>query len=154
MPLLSTNKLHELTGKTHRTIKARLENIEPVVDGRSHLYDSREVLPLLYDVDKTEGDYDLETERARLAKEQADGKALENAKKRKEQLDVASMVELVSDEYAFVRSRAISLPGKLSRQLALMDSPTEIEELLLENISEALEEMCVDEPGVMEARVD
>ncbi|WP_422460268.1 MULTISPECIES: hypothetical protein [unclassified Endozoicomonas] len=154
MPLLSTNKLHELTGKTHRTIKARLETIEPVIEGRSHLYESKTVLPLLYDADKTAGDYDLEQERARLAKEQADGKALDNARKRQEQLDVPTMVELVAGEYAFVRANLIAIPGKYSRRLALMDSPTEVQELLMEVVTEALKELTADEPGSIESRCD
>ncbi|MBO9482267.1 hypothetical protein [Salinisphaera sp. G21_0] len=149
MPLLSISKLSELTGRTHRTIKARLGNMEPVIENRSHLYESKIVFPLIYDQHREQREYDLEQERARLAKEQADGKAMDNARQRKEQLDVATMENLVAGEYAFVRNRIKALPVELSARLAQSPSSTEIQEILMAAVTEVLKEVNLNEPDSM-----
>jgi hypothetical protein len=73
---LSISQLHELTGRTPRTVRKRLNGLKPIAkDGRTVWYAPREALPLLVGI----GGLDLTAERARLAKEQADGQELKNA---------------------------------------------------------------------------
>lgn len=47
----SVNQLAEMTGKDRRTVKKRLEGLEPVgKQGRAVLYEVKEALPLIYQV--------------------------------------------------------------------------------------------------------
>jgi phage terminase Nu1 subunit (DNA packaging protein) len=76
---LSITQLADLTGRDADTIRKRLDGIEPAkVDGRTRWYRTREALPRIYEA------LDLSAERARLAREQADAKAMENAVSRGE----------------------------------------------------------------------
>ena len=73
---LSITQLRELTGRHATTIRKRLKGLKPLAkDGRTIWYAPREALPLLFGI----GGLDLTAERARLAKEQADGQELKNA---------------------------------------------------------------------------
>lgn len=50
MSLESINRFVELTGRTSRTIKNRLKTLTPVKKGNACLYESREALPLIFDL--------------------------------------------------------------------------------------------------------
>jgi len=50
MSLESVTRLAELTGRDRTTIKDRLRDIEPVPKGKALLYESKNVLPLIYDL--------------------------------------------------------------------------------------------------------
>ena len=72
MAELSLNQISDLTGKTYRTVKGRLDNggLSPVgKKGRSILYDSKKALACVYGKVKSD-EIDLQTERALLAAEQ------------------------------------------------------------------------------------
>lgn len=59
----------------------------------------------------------LTTERARLAKEQADAQALKNAEKRGELVSAASVLSTWSDTLRGLRARLLALPARLRADL-------------------------------------
>lgn len=134
----SVSRISELTGFAPRTIKRRLSGVTPVVDGRSHTYETKEVLRLLYtDSDQTE--YDLNQERARLSFHQANNESMKEKERRGELIPVQLVVELGAGMLSVVRSKLLGAHNKIkSRYVDL--SQEVVDEI--ENIHrEALEEM-------------
>lgn len=72
---------------------------------------------------KSEGSGDLVAERTRLAKEQADRIALQNAIARREHAPIGVIVELVSGIAAQVAVIFDALPGKIRREVPDLPSP-------------------------------
>lgn len=140
MAKLSINKLAEITGFTNRTVKRRLADLVPIIEGRSHLYDSRAALPLLYQVEREETtSFDLTAERARLAHHQA------NIERMKEDQLAGSLVpEQVIREYgagmvAAFRAKILSLHNKIRNRFPGIDK--EIIHEIQALHSEALDEL-------------
>jgi hypothetical protein len=90
--LLSINQLFELTGRDRKTIKQKLEGLS-FANGEkgAHLYNSREVLPLIYAADN------LEAARAAQARSQASLNAYREEVLRKTRIPI-HIVEEVMDE--------------------------------------------------------
>lgn len=153
MSLESLNRLSELTGFTHRTIKGRIADLlVPIIEGRSHLYESRDVFPLLYSgADGVE--YDLVSERARLAHHQANNEAI------KEQVAMGQLIpaELVVKNgaamVAAARAKILGAHNKIKNRFSDIP-PAAIDEL--EGILiEALDELGNDGiPPELEAVID
>jgi hypothetical protein len=90
--LLSVNQLFELTGRDRKTIKQKLEGLSFANGSKSaHLYNSREVLPLIYAADN------LEAARAAQARSQASLNAYREEVLRKTRIPI-EIVEEVMDE--------------------------------------------------------
>jgi hypothetical protein len=90
--LLSINQLFELTGRDRKTIKQKLEGVSFRNGEKSaHLYNSREVLPLIYAADN------LEAARAAQARSQASLNAYREEVLRRERIPIGD-VEAVLDE--------------------------------------------------------
>jgi hypothetical protein len=90
--LLSINQLFELTGRDRKTIKQKLEGVSFSNGEKSaHLYNSREVLPLIYAADN------LEAARAAQARSQASLNAYREEVLRKTRIPI-EIVEEVMDE--------------------------------------------------------
>jgi phage terminase Nu1 subunit (DNA packaging protein) len=87
-----------------------------------------------------DSDIDLSSERALLARQQTESVALRNAIARGEYASIEEIALQVETEYSIVRERLLTIPGKLSDGLA-MRSREEIEAGLLEELSEALNEL-------------
>lgn len=85
---ISINKLSEITAKSRRTIKSKIlkAGLKPVATGATGnpVFDSRELLPLLYDTPDVEIEkpVDFATENVRLIKEKADSQSMKNAELR------------------------------------------------------------------------
>ncbi|WP_017926184.1 hypothetical protein [Thioalkalivibrio sp. HL-Eb18] len=106
---LNLRELSELTGKGFRTIRAALENLEPMEDrGRGGIfYDSREALPLIYNgggADDSDGDLVLARERALLAKAQRERIELQTAAESGRLVDKAKAKRLAA-ELAMAQSK-------------------------------------------------
>ena len=84
---------------------------------------------------------DLTAERARLAREQADGQALRNGLTRSELLVRAEVAQAVAAAFGLVRDRLLGLGPRLAGQLARVNSPGECREILEVAITEALTEL-------------
>lgn len=116
-----------------------------------HSRSGREVLFYLPDVIawRTQGFEDkgtgkvlnLNTERARLAKEQADKTTLENQKLRGELVDVDRVAQEWERIATAVKSKLLSLPTKAAPILQGNDSIPDIQDTLDNLIREALEEL-------------
>ncbi|WP_370049324.1 MULTISPECIES: terminase small subunit [Salipiger] len=66
----------------------------------------------------------LSTERARLAKEQADAQALKNAKARAELVEAAEVERAWSDVLRQVRARILAVPSRIRSDLPQLDTVT------------------------------
>ena len=126
---------------TARTVVKRLDGISFEVDGRSHLYESTEVLPILYDHGrKSEESYDLTEERARLSHHQANIAALDEKVKEKTLIPADVVLRRWADVAANVRARLLSIPSQLA--VAVENLPREeVEKKTRELIVNALEEL-------------
>ena len=80
----------------------------------------------------------LTTERARLAKEQADAQALKNAKLRGEQVDAAEVERAWADVLRQVRSRILSVPSRLRQDVTMNAADAQ---LLDRELRDALSEL-------------
>lgn len=85
-------------------------------------------------------DLDLSSERAMLAREQTQSMALRNAIARGEYVSTEEVGRQVEGDYAVVRERLLTIPGKIADALTGCKRE-EIEIALLEEISEALNEL-------------
>lgn len=84
---------------------------------------------------------DLTTERARLAREQADHYALRNATARLELLPRADITRAVAAAFQHVRDRLVSLPARLAGPLARTSDPAEVRARLSDAIHTTLIEL-------------
>jgi phage terminase Nu1 subunit (DNA packaging protein) len=87
-----------------------------------------------------DGDAAVSASRIALMDEQREGHAIKNSLARRELVHVDDVGHEVEREYAVVRERLLTIPGKLAASLVDADRPT-IEAKLLEEISEALDEL-------------
>ena len=139
----SLSELEQLTAVNYRTIRKRLNNVDPIkVDGRSHFYDSTIVLPLIYELDRLKnGDLDLNTEKAKLAAVQRQKIEIEIDEKQ-EKLVPADEVGKYWDKLVNnCRSKLLALPTRLAPQLVGIKDPNVIESNLRDVIYEALTEL-------------
>lgn len=89
MPKISVNEMADLTGKAHRTIKLRLESLDPEKVGPAHLYDSKQALQLIYNGDRPETTTATLTEaRTRESLAKALGAEIDNETKLKTRIPV------------------------------------------------------------------
>lgn len=89
---------------------------------------------------------DLNAERARLAKEQADKTALENAARRGQMVDALVVVNEWTDQIAAARARLLSTPSKLAAQLVGIGDANVIAAAIRTEIYAALTELSEYDP--------
>ena len=147
MKKLSLNGLAELTGLDRRTVKARLIKLAPIITGRSHLYDPREALPLIYCAKGTSGDGDEDqldqaVEQARLTHHKANIAELEEEELRGTLVKVDGVVDLWVTAIANAKTKLLALPSKITHQILAADDHKSALHLLKENIEEALAELA------------
>lgn len=141
--LISLSYAADLTGKAHRTVKRYAEALPIVKEGRSHMVESRDLLPLLFGVQASDGEkLDLSQERARLAKMQADKAAIELQKLRGEVVDIEEATQEIGEAFAHVRAKLLALPSKMTPLVYSLSTHAEIQEALRESIYEALDELA------------
>lgn len=87
-------------------------------------------------------DLDLNEERARKAKEEADKLEMQNALLRGELLQREDVNTAVVGAFARVRARMIGVPSKIAPLVATVDNPAEIEGTIRKAIYEALKELA------------
>lgn len=113
--LFNRGQLAKLMSTTGPTIDRW--SITPVeTRGKATLYDARIVIQYRLNRDKEqEGVLDLSKEKARLAKEQADAKALDNAEKRGELIPRQAVLDQWQTDYSALRSQLLALPTKMAQ---------------------------------------
>lgn len=149
MAEISGNRLAELTGRSWRTVKRRLEaaGIESRRKGAADLYDSAAALEAIYAPDVTEdGELDAVAERARRDAESADRLALQNAETRGDLARVSVMERELSALFADHRSNALALPSKLAPQLVGLNAD-QIRERIEASVYDLLTQLANYQPG-------
>ena len=124
----------------YRTITRRLEGkVKPCRrDRRSIFYRPKEVLPVLYGAPEV---VPLMEERARLAREQADGQALRNLEVRGDLVRADEVVAEWQSVLLALKERLRAIPSKARERLKL----TRVQaKRLLRLIDQALEELAED----------
>ena len=87
------------------------------------------------------GSLDLGEERARLAKEQADAKEMENDILRGDLVYIADVADVAEKQFAKVRSKLLSVPTKAAPEAATCATAKEVQVLLEKHITEALNDL-------------
>lgn len=87
------------------------------------------------------GELDLAEERARLAKEQADAKEMENAIARGDLVHINDVAEQFGKQAAAVRTRLLAIPSKAAPLVISSEKPAEARAIIEDMIEEALNEL-------------
>lgn len=145
---LNTSQLSQVTGRDRRTIKTKLEGVEPSgTEGKSNLYDAHNVIPIILGIETKEEQNtykQIQKETLRLEKAKADKIELEVAKTRGEQVPITDVASIVEKEYSAVRSQLIAIPTKMCLELSTIDDPAIIQDKLQEAINDCLTELSAD----------
>jgi phage terminase Nu1 subunit (DNA packaging protein) len=88
------------------------------------------------------GDLNLTDERARLAKEQADAKEMENAITRGELVYIEDVAKRVEVALSNVKTKLLAVPTKVAPEAAAADDAKEVQALIERHIIEALNELA------------
>jgi hypothetical protein len=148
-------------GLDRRTVAKRIEGIAPsgTVSG-AQVWALVDVSAALSGgVAPADGALDLNEERARKAKEEADRLEMMNAQMRGELLARGDVDAAVAGAFARVRARMIGIPSKVAPVVAIMDNPAEVQGVLREAVYDALRELsetavsdlCGNDGDVVEA---
>jgi len=126
-------------------MRRRLELVKPIEPGKWTLAQVIEAY-VLYEKQHLTGNGEKEAldaayERARKDKELADKTALENQVRRGELLEVSDVKQIWADHIASAKSGMRSLPSKLAPVVAAETDPNVVNEILLDGVDEALEEL-------------
>lgn len=99
------------------------------------------------------GDLVLADERARLAKEQADAKEMENAVERGDLVYIEDVAKQIENQLTKVRTKLLSVPTKVAPEVHACASVREAQGVIEAAITEALHELVgySQEPAVEEA---
>jgi len=104
---------------------------------REYILHIREVAAGRYKV----GDLDLSAERARLAKEQADAKEMENAVGRGDLVYIEDVAKQIENQLTKVRTRLLGVPTKVAPEAHASATVREVQTLIEGAIVEALNEL-------------
>ena len=141
MPWRSTSFIAEELGVTTRTVRKYCAELE-TRDGpkNSILYESQKAYRAILER-RTDDDLDLQQERARLAKEQADKYEIENQLTKGIVVDGEETRENWQEVAAAVRAKLLSLPVKIARVSLAAESLQEIEQAARDEVYQALNEL-------------
>lgn len=87
------------------------------------------------------GDLDLGAERARLAKEQADAKEMENAVERGELVYIEKVAKQFEAQLTKVRTKLLAVPTKVAAEAHAAATVKEVREIVETAVVEALDEL-------------
>lgn len=157
----SAGALAELMGTTERSIVARRQdgrlpkNEAGQIDLEAVIKAGVEALALRQRGGSAD-DLDLNAERARLAKEQADATAMKNEMTRGALLPREDVLVGVQALVAASRARLLSIPAKGAPQLVGIESPSVARDLLTELVNEACAELAAERfaPAHPDRRLD
>lgn len=86
---------------------------------------------------------DLVAERARLAKEQADGLAMKNAITRGQMIPAEAAVRVVGESCSTIRTHFLAMPSNAAPRLFRCKSIAELQEMLMGLVVQALAELSI-----------
>lgn len=142
MSLESVARLTSLTGFSYKTIKSRIERLTPILEGKATLFETKDALPMLYQVDIGPKLFDLEQERARLSHHMANREALKEGVERGELVPAQEVIELGAVTIAAARAKILSIGSKLRGRFPTL--PQEAFDALEQLHHEALTELGSD----------
>ncbi len=143
MSLKSVTEISEITGKDRRTIKKRLEKIQPIIEGTSHLYETKDVLEIIFcGSSNNESSSNLIEEKTRLTKAQADKAELEAEALKGTLIHIDDVLKTWSTMIINFRARLLALPHNITHKLINKQEYYEIESILKNEIYEALTELA------------
>ena len=117
--------------------------VEPCAKrGATSLYYLPEVLDFRFGPDGQK--LDPSQEKARLDHTRRQIVELQLAKLRGDLVEVGDVCKEVEKEYIAVRQGLLAIPSKLANQLVPLDSPAEIQGLLMDAFTEALKELTLE----------
>jgi phage terminase Nu1 subunit (DNA packaging protein) len=138
-------QLAELTGIEYRTVARALKPLVPTPGKqRALLYESRDALPLLYGEvkGKHKNDLELQQERARLARAQANVTEIQEAELRgqvvRAEVAIAHWQNLVS----ISRAKLLSMPAKIAHLVLGAATIGEAETIVRNEVEAALNELA------------
>ena len=144
--LVNKGKLAEILGVSEQTLTAWQDKGMPVVarNGRGHTnqYDTHAVIQ--WWIHRETGD-DLNAERTRLTREQANKTALENGRLRGELVSAADVRTQLERVFGAIRSRILAIPTKFAPQVLGLQTLAEIRAALDKGAREALTELATFE---------
>jgi phage terminase Nu1 subunit (DNA packaging protein) len=153
MSLESLSRLSDLSGFAPRTIKLRIERLSPIREGKATLYETRDALPLMYEVDRGEKQFNLEQERARLSHHQANREQLKEGVERGELIPAPEVIELGAALIGAARAKILAIPSKLRGRFPSL--PHDAIDALEQMQRDALTELGTDGlHGDLRARLD
>jgi phage terminase Nu1 subunit (DNA packaging protein) len=139
----SISQLAEMSRKSTRTVSRRLEPLIPEIQGKAHLYDSIEALPLIYGHIHGDGErLDLSQERAALAREQTRVTRLKRQELEGQLIPADVVTERWQKVFMVVRSRLLQLPTTIAPQVVGLQTLPEIETAARDLVYRALEELA------------
>lgn len=145
---LNMSQLAENTGLDRRTVKDRLEGVEPhAVEGKAIIFDSHKVNRILYGLEKVEeknGYKLLQVEQIRSEKAKADKLELEVAQTKGELVAIEDVCRTVGKEYTYVRAAILGVPVKLAKPISLESDPAVCREMLKKEVDEILNHLQAD----------
>lgn len=142
MSLESVSRLADLTGRAKETVSKAVKaaGLTPIVRGKAHLYESREVIPLLFDALDAE-QLDLTKERARLAHHQANRTQLEEDALRGRLVPIEDVERNWSEMIAAARAKLLALPQRIAQIAIAGTTIRDIEQSCRDEIYGALSEL-------------
>lgn len=150
--LWTVNALSNELGIDRRTLAKRLADLEPDKETKSgrgidKSWRLARVIAHLQGPAPESDELDLSSERARLAAEQADKTALENAVRRGELLELQVVERAWQNLMVSLRARMLSLPTKLAMELANLSDANAVRGRLTDEVSEVLAEAAAHQPA-------
>ncbi len=145
MSLESVRRIADLTGRARETVKKLLEPLTPVKSGKALLYETRDALPLVYEINTGGSEnFDLTKERARLDFHRANIEGLKEAKLRGDLIPASDVLEEWQRMLSDVRSKLLALPNRAAVLMPGIETYREAEQILKKFIYEALTELSQD----------
>jgi len=131
-----------IDGRRLRDVLTRVTPVE--TKGRSKLYLLRDVIPHVAKYLGAPDVIDLNVERARKMKAEAELAEIELAKMRSETINVEVASLIWGEVLSVAKSRLLSIPAKLAPIVAVEDAPAMCKALIEEQVVEVLDELGGD----------
>jgi phage terminase Nu1 subunit (DNA packaging protein) len=135
-------------GMDRRTLNSKLEGLKPASEtktkrGIDRKYFVRDVVDAIWARGSGDAEYlDPDQERARKDKETADKLSMENAARRRELVDIASVSSVWIDQMAGMRAKLLSMPTKLGPQLINVPDARIVADKIQDEVHSALNELA------------
>lgn len=152
MRWISLTEASELTSKAWRTCKRRAQEAGLEPNGED-LYPSDKLLEVIYATGGESDSLDLQAERARLAKWQADKTEQEVEVRAGDLLPREEVIGWVSNMIVTVKTRLVQIPNAVGQLIDQKYAPTVIAEIK-RLINEALEELTAERPSTRRANAE